>query len=487
MQLPAVPINPWKSTADGYIYRPDGYVGIGTDSPTEKLHVDGFARADDPVLPVHLATKAYVDNQLGIGPVATTEAFTIYVDGTNGSDPTVNVILNTQEESDLYLFKTIPAAIKAIPAHILHPITLSVADGTYAATSNIFGDLSRFTFGWSEPSDLTNGAGQIRIKSTDGLQIVSGTAQMSVASTTNDHDFDVTVDPGLVADTYRGYFIRVVSGTGAGQIKAIYTHSGTNFKVAGRFSPNINATSVVEIVSSEVVINLDALTINRDVWTFNQVHASMLSLDNMPLSLEDIVMERTATNISLFIIGGGVRILNGFRGVRVTMIMENSYLSLDNAVLDGRGVGSSSGIIRIAGGGVRARSSDSSWLVNGGTGAGVRLIASELFGFKSQGFLFKGRIENCVNGIEIENRSYLETSTGLFGGSNSGYGVVVEQTSRYQPDLTDMADVEHLTGSLGAVQIDAAHVVSYSEIDNSPDDIIIGQENSVVKGINGIL
>lgn len=482
MRIPATGINPWKFNSDGYIYRADGYVGIATDAPTERLHVSGFIRANDPILPVHVATKAYVDNQLGVGPVATTESFTIFVNGTSGSNPSPAPILNTQVEANLYLFKTIAAAVNAIPAHVLHPVKISVADGTYTMlTPNIFGDLSRFTFGWSNPIDITNGSGRIEIISTSGLQILSGTAQMTVSTATNDHDFTVSPDPGFALDAYQGYYIRVASGAGIGQIKAIYTNSGANFKVAGRFSPNVNATSVVEIVGSRVIINIDALT--RETWFFQQSHGTLASLDNMPFSLENITIERTATNLSIFLVGGGIRFVNGFRGLRIAINAENSLLSLDNAVFDGKGVGSSTGILRLSGGYIRSRSSDSSWLVRGGTAAGIRLSPQGLFGFKSEAFLFKGRIENCVTGVEVIGNSFLTTSTALLGTTNSGYGVTIKETSRYQPDLADMADAEHLTGALGDVQLDDAHVITYTDIDNSPDNIIIGQEYSVVKGI----
>ena len=45
----------------------EGNVGIGTVSPGAKLEVDGNVIADDPTEDNHLATKAYVDAQIGGG------------------------------------------------------------------------------------------------------------------------------------------------------------------------------------------------------------------------------------------------------------------------------------------------------------------------------------------------------------------------------------------------------------------------------------
>lgn len=59
----------WKmiTTADAYLARDGGNVGVGTTNPGAKVEVAGNVIAADPTASNHLATKAYVDAQGGGG------------------------------------------------------------------------------------------------------------------------------------------------------------------------------------------------------------------------------------------------------------------------------------------------------------------------------------------------------------------------------------------------------------------------------------
>ncbi len=54
-----------KTTSDTYLATDSGNVGIGTENPQVKLHVEGRIKAYDPVDDDDLATKSYVDSVAG--------------------------------------------------------------------------------------------------------------------------------------------------------------------------------------------------------------------------------------------------------------------------------------------------------------------------------------------------------------------------------------------------------------------------------------
>jgi len=182
----------------------------------------------------------------------TEEDFTVTVDPVNGKDPATEALispLKTQAEATAVgTFKTVPAAINALPNKLPHRVTVQIAAGDHTLTGDWLGDLERFSFlptpGVGQGNFSTGGitytsvGGNIRETGTSTLAVSSGAVrQLTLAA-----------DPGFAANAHRGKFLRVVSGTGAGQVRPIRDHTTTTFNIAGRFAPVLNATSVVEII-----------------------------------------------------------------------------------------------------------------------------------------------------------------------------------------------------------------------------------------------
>jgi hypothetical protein len=64
-KISALPSSIWTKNGNN-IYYNNGNVGIGTNSPSTKLHVAGNIIANDPTTSNHVATKGYVDNKVKI-------------------------------------------------------------------------------------------------------------------------------------------------------------------------------------------------------------------------------------------------------------------------------------------------------------------------------------------------------------------------------------------------------------------------------------
>lgn len=411
--------------------------------------------------------------------VATEEAFTLTIDAINGVDPTIPTVIRKQSQSTAYgSFKTMSAAIATLPENLYHNITISLLDGTHSISDfRTLGNVSRFNFGWN--AGVTGG--QLIIKSASDLITVNGTSSMSVASASSNREFTLTADPGFADDAYAGYFVKVVSGSGSGQIKAIRRHSGADFRVAGRFSPGLSGTSVVEIVEAAALINL------TPAGGFGVVQVDS---PNLWSGFEHIIFDAVdimATSGGFIIFrGAAVRLKNGCRFLGVQIDAGVSGIVLDNTVIDGNGVAFAAqgpALLLCFGGWVASGSSNSSWLIrNSATLGGIHLETSVgLTTYASRGFVFKGAIDDCVDGITIAGKNAdVFTETQLEGIGNTGHGVVLKENAQYLPNLSDiLAEAEHLTGNTGDIKIDG-DTLSYTTIDQQTDKSVEGKYGSMV-------
>lgn len=411
--------------------------------------------------------------------VSTDEAFTLTVDAVNGIDPTVPTVIKNQSRATAYgSFKTMSGAISTLPENLYHNITISLLDGTHSISDfRMLGNVSRFNFGWN--AGITGG--QLIIKSANGLTTVSGTSSMSVASISSNREFTLTVDPGFADDAYAGYFVKVISGSGSGQIKAIRRHSGADFRVAGRFSPGLSGTSVVQIVEAAALIDL------TPVGGFGVVQ---LDSPNLWSGFENIIFDAVdmiATSGGFIIFrGAAVRLRGGCRFLGIQIDAGVSGITLDNTVIDGNGVAFAAqgpALLLCFGGWVASGNSNSSWLIrNSTTLGGIHLETSVgLTTYASRGFVFKGAIDDCVDGITIAGKNAdVFTETQLEGIGNTGHGVVLKENAQYLPNLSDiLVESEYLTGNSGDIKIDG-DTVSYTEVSQQEDKSVLGKYNSII-------
>lgn len=215
---------------------------------------------------------------------ATLEDFTITLDSVGGSDPSSEVTLTTQAEATAQgAFQTVPAVMDALPNNINHIVTLQFPNGTFALGALEFGRMDRFNFGWATQSGFTKTSGALRFTSTNGLVQAPATSTYAVISSDGVGNVVLAADPGFSADQHRSAFLRVSSGTGAGQIKPVRTHLTVNWQVAGSFNPVLDGTSVVEVVVPAA--RIETSTSSADIKTKNtQVGYINIIFDAIDLS-----------------------------------------------------------------------------------------------------------------------------------------------------------------------------------------------------------
>jgi len=202
--------------------------------------------------PYKITGYRYIGNKGSPEPAReTVEALTFTV-STGGVDPTSPVTFGTQAEVTAWgAFRTIAAAIAAAPEYLKHTVTVQLPSGLWDLDAAQFGNIGRL-----QPT-LT---GWLCVKGHNSWSQVAGTpASMAVTSSDGGGNVTLAADPGLVADAFLGYYLLVLSGTGAGLYKPIETHTGAAFKVSDSYASGLDATSVVQIVERASTIRMNSL------------------------------------------------------------------------------------------------------------------------------------------------------------------------------------------------------------------------------------
>lgn len=127
---------------------------------------------------------------------------------------------------------TIQAAVNKVPRRITHPVTITVAAGTYANGVYIEG----FSF---EPSVDANGA-YLQLQGTMSTASHTGTMTGTAASATQGTGntwgtFTVTAAGWTVSDL-RGLILAITGGTGSGQITTIADNTATVITIPGHWN-----------------------------------------------------------------------------------------------------------------------------------------------------------------------------------------------------------------------------------------------------------
>jgi hypothetical protein len=413
-------------------------------------------------------------NQL-VRDFTTAESFTVTVNPSTGAD--TPAVLTTQAASTAHgAFKTISGAIDSLPNHINHPVHLLLSDGVHAITGSHLGDFARFSFGWNNRNDTLSGSGMITVNSLNGLTaLVNG---LSVFSLSGNRDINLTSDPGFTANQYRGYFLRVASGTGAGQIKAIRAHSGTYVSIAGRLNGSVTAIDIVEGAATiDLTTARTAIRLNSPIMMPNSLDLPQLKFLSVNMTSSNGTGTTFSTEQAI------VHYTDGFRMRGLALFVVGGYAGLDNLIIDGRGISSASPLDG-RNCNIRSRSSDSSWLIRSSSLPGVRIFnVANNPGYISQVFLFKGNIDDCSDGVLISGTPInCSTQTQLNSKGISGFGYVLLGGARLDISITDvLADAEALSGALGFISLDGTRI-SFNDLNSDETKIFFGMSGSVVDG-----
>lgn len=237
-------------------------------------------------------------------------------------------------------------------------------------------------------------------------------------------------DPSLPAETYRGYYLLVLSGTGAAQYKPIRSYSGAQIVCAGSFSP-MDGTSVVQIVERATTIELNDTQVD---FNGRLSHTGYWQLDFHRLNIVPPTGETSAyfamNNVTFGLTGGT-------RCVKMGAWLGMCNIILEDVIFDTRGWDYTG--ITIQGGLVR---------VNWGSSRPFLLLGSNAVG-----------------------HSAISLSGGLGSNSGLGAGASVFIFGKQAFDDWDTAFISaNFIGAVGEIQVSGGF---YPDTDQSADTAIV--------------
>jgi hypothetical protein len=451
--------------------RPDGNIGYAEDTDQHYVRQAGAWQ-------LILVGTRY--------DLAVQEDLTIAVTGA-GVDPVVPAQYTTQAEFTARgPFATIPAAVAAIPSNVgKYRVAITLPDGDTALdeAAGFLGDLSRFHFSVDPLYDTPNFVeffGSIRFKSANGLVRVSGTVALDVAAGANE-GVTLDADPGFAANLYAGFFLRVVSGAGAGQVTTIRSHTGTGF-VIGRMASNLDATSVVEVVKPAA-----RLVLTNGGPTFNVFNIACPLTPAAPgggVAFDAIDLYSAAADFPTFEFSGGLILDGGARVLGVSLFGGyQSQLGLGLCVIDGQGKTLPNLVIA---GMVRSISTITPWLLRNAVGLQPAAIMARNDGVQSEPramFLFRGAIDSIGgHAIFLSGRlaaGYLGLD--LRASGITGFGLVISRGAGASVELATVQADGGLTGAAGDFSLDGT-TKTWADLAVSPLDTMSGGQTSVVIG-----
>lgn len=414
---------------------------------------------------------------------ATEENIAIIVDPTLPADPQNAFVIATQTQATAVgAFKNAAAAIDSLPDNILHEISILFVDGDHTLDGRNLGNLERFRFMPQEPDGQYNYLnGKIIYASQNGLVRIAGTNTYAVASST-ERQIVLATDPGFSANQYRGKFVRVVSGTGAGQVRALRDHATTTFNLPGKLGPLLDATSIVEFVEPAARLQdgsagwpgirgkktfnwTDQLQI-KELEFYTNDAGGYFAIDGLGVQLSDCILKFPA------------------------VVAGNCDIWLSGVVFDGQGMqswgaGDPTGLLDLdrcgawtsdARGALFRNSPGHGMLVGGVTGepAGTSYHA---MGFVMDDLDGDGvRVSGHGNSFAMYG-----TNPGNIdcGSTVLGYAVQVTNGARIYLNSTLLASTFPTGGALGSLAVDGSPI-SIADIQNAPDETVIGGRGSVV-------
>lgn len=414
----------------------------------------------------------------GLIPDETTEALTLQVDPEDsGCSDWTGVRARSQAEADaLGVFCTLGGAVEVIPTVVKHAVTISHADGTYPL---VVGDWRRFQ---------TVGA-RITLTSSSVTVRASGVTGTEAVTSSTDNVVTLASNPGYGADAYRSAFLTVVSGTGSGQIKPIRTHTGTSWEVAGRLSPNLDGTSVVDIVVPATIFTLAAdaewyLGLGYHVTAASFVGLNIVGVDFSASPGDDITIS-------------GAVLLTTVRLLGVELNLQGGRVAYDSIVLDA--LGAEAGALRVFGGAFVSRSSISSaLLVRNTTGIAITGYAISTTSLGTPFLSVYGLVADSIGTdvFLIRDGAHLElgeqNNQPMRASSVTGYVVNVEAQGRVLVrDLPNtvgnlpsgsLGDIVISGQTYGAIVSNRGTAYTWAALDAATLDQILGADGALIRG-----
>jgi len=405
----------------------------------------------------------------------TTANFSVAVNAGTGSDPTTPIRIRNQSDSDTWgAFTTVPAAIESLPDNILHEVSLQFPDGTFQLDSAFLGELNRFSF--NIDGDYLGGThGKIVFVSENGLVRESGTGNYAGSGSSTASQIVLAADPGFASNAHRGKFINIVSGTGAGQRKAIRNHATTTFNVAGAFSPVPDVTSVVEILvpAAEIVTASGAFFVN--------LATKMQSGEFANVVFSSLDLRSSNVFGSMFVHGAHLLLEGGARVLHFGIsALEDSTINLSECVIDTDELWKclimQGALLKCASPG------NASWLLRSGQGAGIAASPGPSGKLPFLALRGGGAIDDTVayfselgSAVRVNSGCPAMMVTGVLHGSgNAGYGVemfsggyIVDVGSDY------FSDPLVVTGVTGDLSIDGV-VKTWADLNAAVDQTLAG-------------
>lgn len=172
------------------------------------------------------------------GATQTTGALALFVDPT-GSDA------NACTSSGVNACLTGDAAVAKVPKRLKHGVTIDYAAGTYTG-SNLTGFVC-------EPGGWLLLRGTMIASTITGTQAGTVTSGTAGSNSTGVYATMTVTTPGWTVDALRAKFVRIPTGTGAGQIRAIASNTASVLTLPGAWTAP-NGTSTFEIVEPGTII-----------------------------------------------------------------------------------------------------------------------------------------------------------------------------------------------------------------------------------------
>lgn len=388
------------------------------------------------------------------------EDITVTVDGVSGIDDAV-IIGSASKAINHGPFASLQGALNALPplTHFDKKITINLPAGTHVIDS----------------IDLRKFAGFLEIVGPDLQQVSAVSGTHAVASSSADDLVTLASDPGVADDTLQGDFMRVVSGTGSGQVLPIRTHSGTGFELCGDFSTGLDVTSVVEFVEPAATVDIQNPNQHGAIvgsgwssfpvrWSFDPEHRVGLFLKHITL------MNTVSANVGIFNVGNvalGAEecVIDG----SITHI--NSYLFLSRVTHKAGSGNITSGITRSTyylSEGIQLYASFSNTLSNGSS---IYMFNASLEGF------------TAGDGIEALSPHTLITFFGVIkGGGNPGFGLDIHGGCYVYCDAAAMdAAAEALSGGTNDIRLDGTQH-TWNDLNTASPKALSGDLGSFING-----